>query len=151
MSNWVSITDADLLKTKMAPLMEALRTAAIADGQEDPVDEIRADVIVRVRNKVATCSTNKVDAVTTTIPASLKGLACRMIVREAQSRLQMGLTDDEREEMRVDERELTAVARCELVVEQPEDAVEAPVQAVQPGPTISGRAKRYGRESQDGV
>lgn len=148
---WNSITEADLLKTKMAPLMSALRTAALADGQSDPVVEITADVVSRVRNKVATCSTNKVDADTSTVPDSLRALACRMIVRAAKSRLEIELTKDEQDERDIDERELTAVSRCELVVDQAETPTAPDVQAVQPGPTIKARARRYSREQQSGV
>lgn len=146
---WIQITEADLLKTKMAPLLSALRSAALDPSQDDPVEAITADVIVRVRNKVSTCATNKVDANTSTIPASLKSLACRMIIREAKGRLELDLTEDERRERDIDERELTAVSRCDLVVDQA-DIPEAPkVQAVQPGPTISARRRRF--RHQDGV
>lgn len=151
MPNWIPITEADLLKTKMAPLMAVLRTAALADGQADPVAEITADVIVRIRAKVATCSTNQVDSDTDTIPASLKPLACRMIVRAAKGRLDLELAEDERRERDIDERELTAVATCSLVVEQPDTATPPPVQTAQPRPSISGRTKQYGRTQQDGV
>lgn len=148
---WITITEADLLKTKMAPLVSVLRSAAIDPGQDDPVEAITSDVISRIRNKVSTCATNKVDATTTTIPASLKALACRMILREAKGRLDMDLTEDERRERDIDERELTAVARCELVVDQADVPTAPPVQAVQPGPTISARKKRFGRDQQSGV
>lgn len=149
--SWVQITEADLLKTKLAPLMSALRTAALATGQADPVVEITADVVRRVRAKVATCATNQVDEDTATLPASLKALACRMIVREAKGRLELELTQDERDERATDERELTAVARCELVVDQPDNATAPPVQAVQPRPTITARRKQFGRAQQEGA
>lgn len=146
---WINITEADLLSTKMAPLLSALRSAATDPAQDDPVDAITADVIARVRNKVSSCSTNKVDADSTKIPASLKALACRMIIREAKGRLDMELTEDERTQQGIDERELTAVARCELVVDQAATPEAPPVQSVQPGPTINARPRRY--RCQDGA
>lgn len=146
---WITLTEADLLKTKMAPMLSALRTAAIDASQNDPVEAITADVILRIRNKVSTCATNKVDATTSTIPASLKALACRMIIREAKGRLELELTEDERRERDIDERELTAVARCELVVDQADVPTAPPVQAVQPGPTI--KARPHGFRDQSGI
>jgi hypothetical protein len=146
---WITITEADLLATKMAPLVSALRSAAIDPSQDDPVTAITADVIARVRNKVSSCSTNKVEQDATKIPASLKALACRMIIREAKGRLDMDLTEDERTQQTIDERELTAVSRCELVVDQAETPETPPVQALQPGPTINARTRRY--RDQDGV
>jgi len=148
---WITITEADLLKTKMAPLVSVLRSAAIEPGQDDPVEAITADVISRIRNKVSTCATNKVETDTTKIPASLKALACRMILREAKGRLDMDLTEDERRERDIDEKELTAVARCELVVDQADVPTAPPVQAVQPGPTISARKRRFSRDQQSGA
>lgn len=148
---WITLTEADLLKTKMAPLVSVLRSAAIDPGQDDPVEAITADVISRIRNKVSTCATNKVDATTTTIPASLKALACRMIIVEAKNRLELELTKDESEQRDIDERELTRVSECKLVVDQAEVPTAPLVQAVQPGPTISARKRRFSRSQQSGA
>lgn len=148
---WSPITEADLLARKMAPLLNALRTAALASGQEDPVDAVIPDVVARIRTKVASCATNLVDSTAGTIPDGLKALACRMIIREAKGRLEMELTEDERTQQTIDERELTAVARCELVVDQPELPVPPPVQTVQPSPSISGRRAQFKRWQQEGV
>jgi hypothetical protein len=71
---WTTITDADLNATKMAPLVSALRTAALSEGQADPVDAIKLMCIDRVQRKIAACRTNQVDADTTKIPPSLKAL-----------------------------------------------------------------------------
>lgn len=149
--NWINITDADLLTAKMAPMMTALRTAALGAGQEDPVEELTASVITRIRAKVASCATNFVSTNTATIPASLKDMACRMIVRAAKGRLELDLTEDERTQQGIDEKDLTAIARCELVVEMPEDATPPPVQATQPGPSIKARKPRFKRWQQEGA
>lgn len=149
--NWLPITEADLLAYKMSPLMTALRNAALKSGQTDPVVAITTGVITRIRTKVASCQTNRVDADTTTIPASLLPLACRMIVREAKGRLEMELTEDERLKQSIDERDLTAVASCSLVVEQPDDSATPEVQATQPSPTISYRRRRFGSAYEDGA
>jgi len=151
MSNWLPITEADLLATKMSPLMGALRSAALGGGQDDPVEAIIATVVSRIRRSVAACAVNRVDADTTKIPRSLLALGCRMVVREAKDRLEFELTETERQAWSVDERELKAVASCELPVEQPDDAIEPIVQVTQPGPSISGRQKQFSRRQQDGA
>jgi hypothetical protein len=151
MSNWTPITEADLNAVKMAPLMAALRTAALAEGQTDPVEAIVATVVDRVRRKIAACATNRVDADGATVPRSLLSLACRMVVREAKDRLEMEMSETEREAWRVDERELNDIAACKLPVELPDEAVDAPVQVVQPGPSISGRRKQFSRGQQEGA
>jgi hypothetical protein len=53
--------------------------------------------------------------------------------------------------MTIDERDLTLISQCKLVVEQPEDAVAAPVQATQAGPTIKGRRPQFKRWQQSGA
>lgn len=136
-------TAADSVELDVTAKAALLRASALR--------AVAKPVIVRVRNKVATCSTNKVDSDTTKIPASLKALACRMIIREAKGRLEMELTEDERRERDIDERELTAVSLCNLVVDQA-DVPEAPkVQVTQPGPTINARRRRFGRHQQEGA
>lgn len=148
---WISITSSDIAAAKMAPLVSALRTAALADGQSDPVVEITANVVSRIRRKIAACAGNRVDADAATVPASLKSLACRLILIEAKNRLEIALTDDERKAWDVDERELNDIAACRLPIEEATAPVAPPVQAAQPPPTISGRRPQFTRRDQDGA
>jgi phage gp36-like protein len=126
---WTSITIADLRDTKVSALVEACRTAALGAGQSDPVPNIIANVVARIRAEVAGCSKNSLDADTAAIPADLKSLACRMIVREAMSRLQQPLNDDEREEQRNDLRYLERIARCEVPVAATDTPASGEVQS----------------------
>jgi hypothetical protein len=121
MSRWVAITAEDLNDTKVAALMDALRTAALGSGQSDPSDQIILDVTSRIRAEVASCSQNVLDIDETKIPRDLKRLACRMVVREMQSRLQESLNADERTEQENDLRYLERIAKCELKVAEPDD------------------------------
>lgn len=148
---WVTITTDDLDNTKLAPLVSALRTAALASGQADPVAAITTTVIDRLRRTVAACRANRVDADTTRIPQSLKALACRMIIREAKDRLEIELTDTERKAWDVDERELREIAACALPVDEADNAGAPAVQSTQPGPAIRARQKKFSREQQEGV
>jgi len=149
--SWTTITTADLNNAKLAPLMDALRSAALADGQGDPVDAITLTCIDRVRRKIAACRTNQVDADSTKIPQSLKALVCRMIIREAKDRLEIELTTTETEQWRVDEKELNAIASCEMPIDDSDNATAPEVQSTQPGPTINARTRRFSRDQQSGV
>jgi hypothetical protein len=125
--SWITITLADLKDAKVAALVEACRTAALGAGQTDPIPNIISSVITRIRAEIAGCKTNLLDIDTAKIPPDLKGLAARMILREACSRLQQALTDDEREEQRNDLRYLERIAKCEIPVaatDTPADTAE---------------------------
>lgn len=148
---WISITENDLNATKLAPLMSALRTAALAEGQGDPVPEMTAGVISRVRRMIAACRTNRVDVDATKIPESLKELCCRLIIIAAKNRLEIPLTDDERKQWDIDERELAAISKCDLPIETSDNSEAPPVQSTQPGPSIKGRTQRFSREQQEGA
>lgn len=126
--SWTTITTDDLNDTKVAALVTALRSSALGSGQDDPVEEIIATVIARIRAEVGACAKNEVDSDTTKIPASLKRLGCRMAVFEMMGRLQIELSEDERDERRADIRLLERIARCELAVETPDDPTESEVQ-----------------------
>ena len=127
--SWSTITIADLKDAKASALVEACRTAALGQGQADPVPGIISNVITRIRAEVASCEENSLDADATTIPADLKSLACRMIMREAISRLRKSLTDDEREEQRNDLRYLERIAKCELKVAATDNPISTEVQS----------------------
>lgn len=149
--SWRSITDADLNAAKLAPLVSALRTAAIGDGQADPVNAIKATVVSRIRLKIQACASNVPDADESFIPDSLIALACRMILREAKSRLEMDLTDTEKKAWDVDERDLREIAACNLPVEAPTTATTPVAQSTQPSPSITCRTKRFSRADQEGA
>src|ERR1035437_3827250 len=100
--SWITITIADLKDAKVSALVEACRTAALGNGQTDPVPNIIANVSARIRAEISGCRRNVLDADTAKIPADLKSLASRMIMREGMSRLQQPLTEDERQEQRDD-------------------------------------------------
>lgn len=127
--SWITLTTADLDDTKVAALLEALRSSALGTGQDDPVEEIIASVTARIRAEIQGCSRNQVDSDTTKIPASLKRLGCRMVVFDLMSRLQQDLTEDERSERKSDLRYLERIAACEVPIETPDNATAPDVQS----------------------
>ena len=149
MANWISISPADLNTTKLADLVEALRTIALAPGQADPAEEIISAVVLRLRAEIKGCQTNRLDADPAKIPGDLKDLAMRMILRQMQSRLRQKLNDDEKEEQRNDLRYLERIAQCKVPVAMPENPVEGAVQALAPSPSITPKNLQFRR--QDGI
>jgi len=149
--SWTSITVSDLKDAKVAALVEACQTAALGSGQTDPTATIIQDVVTRIRAEVAACRSNQLDADTTTIPADLKSLAARMIMRQCQSRLQIALNEDEREEQRNDLRYLERIADCKIPVAATDDPITDEVQAGAVSPSLTAKTLYYDRDSQDGI
>lgn len=149
--SWTSITVADLKDAKVAALVEACQTAALGSGQTDPTANIIQDVVTRIRAEVAACRSNQLDADTTTIPSDLKSLAARMIMRQCQSRLQIQLNEDEREEQRNDLRYLERIAECKIPVAATDDPITDEVQDGAVSPSLTAKKLIYDRDSQDGI
>lgn len=129
MPNWIAITVSTLNEAKIAALVTACDTAALAIGQPGRATGIIQGVIDEVRNSVATCRGNRVDGDETTIPKSLRRVAVCMILAQLKSAIEEPLTDDETKELDRADRKLRDVAACKLTVEQPDAPVAAPIEA----------------------
>jgi hypothetical protein len=152
MSNWTNITEADLKDAKVAALVDACRTAALGAGQTDPMPNVIAGVIQRIRDEIKGCARNVLDLDPTKIPAGLKALAARMVVREMQSRLRIQLKPDETEEWRQDVRYLERIAKCEVPVAVPDNPETSPtVQSSAPAPAMYTPTRKFSEDGQDGL
>lgn len=152
MPNWTTITEADLKDAKVAALVDAFKTAALGSGQTDPIPGVILNVVARVRAEIKGCSRNVLDVDTTKIPADLKSLVARMIVRELQSRLRLPLKDDEKEEWRQDVRYLERIAACEIPVAVPDDPeTTATTQEASVSPATRRPSRNFSRTAQDGL
>lgn len=116
---WLIITTDDLLDARAAPLVTALRTKVLADGQTDPAPRITQVVVDEIRRCIAFCASTPLDADTATIPPGLKEMAVQKIVRLMKGRLLQALTEDEKEAERLYQRRLEQLTRCEWPVDQP--------------------------------
>ncbi|MBI5689254.1 MAG: hypothetical protein HZC55_04095 [Verrucomicrobia bacterium] len=153
---WTTLTVADLPVGKAAALVAALQSAALGEGQPDPMPGIVAGVVTRIRAEIAAGGCTVLDADPEKIPPSLKPLALRMALREGQSRLNVAgaleLTDQEREEWRQDVRYLERIAEGRITVEASLNPEAAPtVQAATPAPLISAPERRWTAADQDGI
>lgn len=151
MANWVSITIDDIEDSKVAKLVTALRTRALADDQDDPTPELTQRVVDEVRRKIASNTSNRLDEDVTTVPKGLKSMVTELVYFKLKGRLNKSLTSDEKEDKRQYERELNRIAEGKDVVEQPDTPVEAEIESPAPSPSVGKRTKRYDRNSQDGI
>lgn len=153
---WTTLTLAHLSVGKAAALVAALQTAALGDGQADPMPEILSGVVTRIRAEIAAGGRTVLDADATTIPPSLRSLAVRMALREGQSRLNaagaLPLSEDERLEWKTDVRYLERIAAGDVTVEESTNPESTPtVQTVNPSPMISARGREWTACAQDGI
>lgn len=120
--SWITITADDIDDTKLAPLVAVLRSAALAEGQGDPVPELLATVVQRVRLEIA-AGGHVVSADAAKVPPSLKRLVARWAVWDAKGRLEQEPSEQEKTDHRDDLAFLRRIAAGDLGVEMPDDPV----------------------------
>jgi hypothetical protein len=125
---WIAITIDTLKEAKVAALIEACDSAALGDGQPNRSAGLIQGVVNEIRNAVATCRTNQVDEDLTTIPESLRDLAVDLINARLKGAIENELMQDERDNVAERRRQLRDIAACKLVVDQPDTAIDPPVQ-----------------------
>lgn len=128
MPNWIAITTDTLNEASVAALISATATAALGADQESRAPGIIQGVVSEVRNAVATCKSNRVDADPTRIPASQRDLTVDLIIARLKGAVDIELTQDERDNLAWRRAQLKAIAACELVVDQPDAPVAPGVQ-----------------------
>jgi hypothetical protein len=98
--SWAAITEANLLTRISGAELEALRAAALADGQVDPVAPSIAHVTGEVRGYVAGCKDNlPLPTDTTLIPDRCMGHAVIMTIAEIIARVPGYDLDADRERL----------------------------------------------------
>src|SRR5688572_3926612 len=114
---WVAITEADLLTQISGDELEALREAALAVAQADPVQPTIDQVTNYVRGRVAACDSNTLGA-GNTIPDELLAHAVSIIVYRLMMRPAAATIDDKggsrKDAHDAAERILKDVAACEV-------------------------------------
>lgn len=130
---WVTIAVADLEHYLVAAQVSAMNTAALGGSQTDRFTRVMTDVVNRIRSKIESCHTNHLSATPLTVPPSLRGGACLLIIAGMQSSIpSLRLTEDQRKEVETFEKDLDLVAECKLAVEEPTNPLD-PKQSQQGG------------------
>jgi hypothetical protein len=148
---WEPITDELILGKSAGAEVDAARSAALAQGQADPVPGIVAQVVREIRSYVATCERNKLGPAGT-IPDELLGCALNRIRFECATRIPGGaLLDDDRRKANSDAwAQLRDAAACKVTIEQPTD-VSPEVTAAPPAPRWKARRRQFTRRQEDGA
>jgi hypothetical protein len=117
---WTPITISKVLTRWSDPETDAARTAVLAEGQEDPLVEIIAEIVREVRSYVATCVKNRLGPAGT-IPDELIGDAIARIRFEASTRIPGGplMDDDRRKANDAAVRKFERAAACGITIEPP--------------------------------
>lgn len=121
--SWIAITTDTLKEARIAALIDACDSAALGSGQANRAAGLIQGVVNEVRNAVATCVRNTVDSDTTKIPASQRDLTVDLIIARLKGAIEQPLTEDERNTVAERRRQLRDIAKCELVVDQPDTPI----------------------------
>ena len=137
-----------MLTVLSGPELSSYRSAALASGQADPVAPTIAQVIALVRGHVAGCRANTLGA-GSTLPEKLKAPALDVIAYRIPSRVNMkagsarqGLHD---QALRLFE----LVSQGRFDIEEP--ASPSAESSGANTPRITGRPRRYTRETEEGI
>jgi hypothetical protein len=118
MSNWVTLTIDELKAYEHGAIIDAAQLTATGTNP-DPVARVITDVTARIRSTVS--PGNTLDADPTKIPGSLVDLASRMCVRFLKQRIQMDLTQDERDQRKEDNDYLKLIVTEKTTFENPDN------------------------------
>lgn len=146
--SWITITTAAVQSRLADAELDAARTAAVAEGQADPLTEVIERVISEVRGRVAANSANVLGE-SGTIPDECEDAALALITFRLYSRLPVTIPDARKEAKSDALTFLAAVAAGQVAIIPPSTA--AAVQATSVHPGIRARPRRFSREQQDGI
>ena len=149
--NWITITLDDLSTAAPGKLVEALRTKALAVAQDDPAPQMILDIVAEVRRKIASNRKNLWNFDPATIPASLKRLTIDLVIFELKGRLQIELTEDERNKQRRHERTLDRIADGTDAIDSADTPAAPATQSGTGTPTISTTGAAERRSARSGL
>lgn len=121
--SWLQITEALVVSKLSGPETAALKSAALATAQSDPLAEVIGQVVAEVRGYVGACASNTLGE-GDTIPSELLGAAISRIRFELATRLPVAslLTEDRRAANSNALTLLRDVAACKFAVLSPTTA-----------------------------
>jgi hypothetical protein len=145
--SWIAITEAHLLQHLSGAELEALRAAALADGQVDPVGPSISQITQEIRGYIAACRQNTLSTDNTLVPDRLSRAACAMIVAVIIGRVPGYELDAKKISALEDARRLMRdVAACNFAIEDPTSGDEST-----PAPSITSRPHAFSQTDQDGI
>jgi len=149
---WVPIVLEDLNNYLVGAQVAAINTAAMAAGQVDRFPRVMTDVTQRIRLKIESCVNNRISSTALTIPPSLRGGACLLIIQGMQASIPaLKLTQDQKDQIETFQKDLDLIANCKLSIEIPTDPLEpgdaqvgGAIQVISSGTRITTRDRLTG-------
>ncbi|HEV2691945.1 MAG TPA: hypothetical protein VG347_03540 [Verrucomicrobiae bacterium] len=152
MSNWIPITKSNLYDGKIAALIDACDTAALAAGQANRSTGLIQGVVNDIRGKIASCQRNRLDVNVAAIPSRLKDLATRRIIWALKSAVEIDPTEAEKIDYANDTRDLNRIASCDDVIEQPDNPLNSSTEMqVSSGVTYKAGRRKASSKKMDGL
>src|ERR1051326_5107433 len=149
---WKTIELADLNDYLVGAQVEAVNTAALAEGQADRFTAVMTNCVNSVRSKIESCERNRVSATPLTVPPSLVEHTCMIIIDALQGSVPgLALGEDKVRRINRLRDELDKVASCDLAVEAPLDPLSPPNAQGNVVPSVDKKNRTYRREDQDGL
>lgn len=149
MSRWTAITADHLKAAGHGAIVDNARS--LAAGGIDPVVEMIADAVARVRRAVTTG--NVLDADTGKVPNSLKGVTIRIALFALCERIGLPLNDDQKDTKRDDISDLKRITDNRLRVETPDTPADSGEMQAHGSPVeaVNVPARQTGRERTGGL
>jgi hypothetical protein len=120
---WINLTVGSLNDARAANLITAARTTVLATGQADPVPNLIAQVQAEIRGMIGFSGKYPLDAdSSTSIPPNLKDLAVQKICREVKARLNLQMTEQDREDEKVYQARLLLISQGKWPIDAPDNA-----------------------------
>jgi len=147
---WITLVEADVVSRLSSPETVALKSAALATGQADPLAEIVSQVVQEVRGYVAANRANQLGA-GETIPDRLKSAALALIRWRLVNRLPVKglLTDERRRELEDAMTLLRDVAAGRFAIDAPATLTDEVESAT--APSLTARTRTFTRDDEDGL
>ena len=147
MADWIPILATDVVNALQAPELDALRTAALADTQGDPINAAIATVTPRIRGYVASRPGNKIDLDATLIPPELIQDGVWIVIEALKVRLgdAVPFSDAQKTLLRRAEDDLQRVALGTLRISKPQNPeVDSSFQGGGGAEIAAGRTRLFG-------
>lgn len=148
--NWKIIAATDLNDYQVGAMMDALRTAALAEGQADPFDAIMHARCNYIRNRIS--KRIQISITPYAVPPELVTCACWLIIESMQTRVPgLSLSEDQKTQITRAYKDLDIAATDDLPVTTPDDPTTPAVQSGNAGKVVQKPSSTLTRDSMRGL
>lgn len=137
-----------MLTSLTGPETSAFKTAALKNGQSDPLAAIIATAVDETRGHIADCQTNRL-AAGATVPSRVVHHVISIIRFRFMTRVGMKVNEERTQEYKDARRFLERVSECKVQIEQPDGEVEddgsnETIEVISSSPRVSTRENLKG-------